>query len=96
MTKSILVSGSGFTRNKFNGNRIQTQLRNREKTSFVPFSQWCENNFISKRIGRQLLAKHLLIGQRLGGRWWVCANKDCLEELTDYLQVEELFFDANN
>lgn len=100
MTRSLLPSGSAFNGNKFSGYRIRSYLlddTNKPKTTnYVSLTQWCEGNFITKKIGRTLLKKKLLIGQRLYGQWWVCANLDCLSELLDYLGLEELFFDADN
>ena len=100
MDAPLLPSGSAFNYNKFNGNRIRSYLLDEEKkpktTNYVSLTDWCNNNFITKRIGRTLLTKRLLIGQRLYGQWWVCANLNCLEELLEYLGLEELFFDADN
>lgn len=90
------VSGSGFTTNTLNFSRPLTRIKSREKTNYVSLTVWCQNNFISKNIGRSLIKKKLLIAQRLHHQWWVCANPDCLEELLDYLGVEELNFDAEN
>ncbi len=62
----------------------------------MSLTAWCNNNFISKDIGRTLIEKKLLIAQRLYGQWWVCANLECIEELLDYLALDELYFDAAN
>jgi hypothetical protein len=43
-----------------------------------------------------LIAKKLLIAQRLYGQWWVRSNPACLEELLNYLGIEQLFFDASD
>lgn len=93
---SIYLSGSAFHRHRLNSNRPLTRLKDRDKTNYVSLTEWCRKNFISSKIGYGLIGKHLLIGQRLYGRWWVCANLDCLPELLDYLGLEELFFDASN
>jgi len=96
MDAPIRPSGSGFNINQFNGNRIKTSIENSNRTNYVSLTLWCQNNFISKRLGKTLLAKKLLIGQRLKGKWWVCANPECIEELLDYLGLDQLFFDATN
>lgn len=104
MDAPLSPSGSAF-----NGNTLQSKyplsslykyennsVVNREKTLYVSLTDWCNGNFISKDMGRKLIAKRLLIGQKLYGQWWVCANLECLEELLDYLGVEQLLFDAAN
>lgn len=96
MTRSIYISGSAFQDNDINNSRPLSSISNRQKTNYVSLTQWCQENFISKKIGRTLIKRKLLIGQRLWGRWWVCANPDCLDLLLDYLQVEKLLFDADN
>ena len=104
MNVPLNVSGSAFNGNTLQAHQIKSnlyeyqnqQIINQEKTNYVSLTEWCNRNFISKRIGRNLLAKHLLIGQKLFGQWWVCANQDCLLSLLDYLGVEQLIFDANN
>ena len=90
------ISGSAYNGNRIQGNRAISSLSGRNKTNYVPLTTWCQRNFISKRIGYTLLTKRLLIGQRLYGQWWVCANLDCLDQLLEYLGVEKLIFDANN
>lgn len=103
MDAPLFPSGSAFNGNAFNANRISSNLyeyrsgsiKNQEKTYFVSLTRWCNENFITKKVGRNLLAKNLLIGQRLYGQWWVCANRECLQQLLDYLNLDELFFDPN-
>ena len=90
------ISGSAFNQNKFKGYRIKSSLSGRNKTNYVSLTEWCEKNFISKDVGRKLLKKKLLIGQRFKGQWWVCANIECMENLLIYFDLPELFFDANN
>lgn len=97
-------SGSAFNGNPLQAKRVKSnlykeennQLVDIEKTNYASLTDWCNRNFISKDIAHTLLAKKLLIGQKLYGRWWVCANRECLIELLDYLNIEELFFDAEN
>ncbi|MEO0934207.1 MAG: hypothetical protein AAFY21_10780 [Cyanobacteria bacterium J06641_2] len=96
MDAPIRPSGSAFNNNKFNGNRIKGTITGRTVTNYITLTKWCKGNFISKKIGRTLLAKNLLIGIRHKGQWNVCANPDCLEELLDYIGLEELFIDAQN
>lgn len=102
MDKFIFKSGSAFNGTAFQGNYIKSCLPEKEqtycksKTYYVSLTEWCSKNFISKKMGRYLLRKNFLIGQRLYGKWWVCANKNCLQELLDYLMVDELLFDAPN
>ena len=68
----------------------------RDRTNVVSLSEWCEKNFISKRIGRKLIERKYLIGFRRHHVWWVCANPDCIDQLLEYLGVERLAFDADN
>lgn len=89
-------SGSAFNGNKLNNSRPVTKLKDRDINNYVSFTVWCKNNFITKDIGRNLIKKKLLIAQRLYGQWWVCANLDCLPELLDYLNLDKLYFDAEN
>lgn len=104
MDAPLLPSGSAFNGNTLQSNYIKSNLYkynnqvlvNEEITNYVSLTQWCNGNFISKDIGRTLIAKKLLIAQKLYGQWWVCANQECLQELLDYLGVEQLLFDANN
>lgn len=90
------ISGSAFNGNSLQANRPISIIIGREKTNYVSLSQWCRENFVSKRIGYILIKRKLLIGQRLWGQWWVCANPDCLVSLLEYLGVEVLLFDADN
>lgn len=90
------ASGSAFNGNQINSTHPLSRLKNREKTNYVSLTDWCKNNFISKNVGRNLIEKKLLIAQRLYGEWWVCANLECMEELLDYLNLDALYFDADN
>ena len=92
----LSVSGSAFNGNTTQGHHVISSLKNRQQTNYVSLSDWCEGNFITKRIGYTLIKRKLLIAQKLYGQWWVCANIDCLDELLDYLGLEQLYFDANN
>ena len=95
--RSIHWSGSGFHGNEINGSRPVTRIKDgRDKTNYVSLSEWCNRNFISRKVGRTLIKKKYLVAQRLFGKYWVCANLDCLEQLLEYLGLEELFFDAQN
>lgn len=87
--------------NAFNGDRLMTSrpmphLYHADKTNVVSLSDWCENNFITKNQGRTLLRRKLLVGFRRHHVWWVAANPDCINELLEYLGVDELAFDAIN
>lgn len=91
-------SGSAFNGNKLNSSHPLTTLKikDRDIVHYVSLTIWCNNNFISKKIGRNLIKKKLLIAQRLYGQWWVCANLLCLSQLLDYLGLDKLYFDAPN
>ncbi len=90
------ISGSAFNGNTIQGTRPYSVIQGQERTNYVSLTDWCQGNFISKWIGYELIKRKLLIGQRLYGQWWVCTNPDCLQELLEYLGVEELAFDADN
>src|SRR6056300_907531 len=90
------ISGSAFNGNTIQATRPISSLRGRSRTNYVSLTQWCQQNFVSKRIGYILIKRKLLIGQRIWGQWWVCANPDSLEDLLEYLGVEVLLFDVDN
>lgn len=92
----IEISGSAFNGSSLIATRPINALKNRSRTNYVSLAEWCDKNFITRRVGYSLIAKKLLIGQQLYGQWWVCANPDCLEELLDYLNLTALLFDADN
>lgn len=96
MSKSIYKSGSAFHDNDINNHRPLSRIKTRDKTSYVSLTVWCRENHVSKKVGRTLIKRKLLIGQRLLGRWWVCVNPNCYQDLLDYLGIEELLFDADN
>lgn len=93
---TIKISGAAFNGNSLMGTRPLNGIPGKEKTSYVSLTEWCSKNFISKKQGRNLIRKKLLVGQRLFGQWWVCSNPYCLDELLEYLGVEKLLFDADN
>jgi hypothetical protein len=92
----VKISGAAFNGNTLMGTRPLSQIPEKEKTRYVSLTEWCEGNFISKRQGRNLIKKKLLIAQRLYGQWWVCANPHCLDTLLEYLGITKLIFDADN
>lgn len=92
----IMLSGSAFMGNSIQATRPISAIRTSHLTNYVSLSEWCQKNFITKRVGYRLIAQKLLIGQKKYGRWWVCANPDCINELIDYLGIEQLQFDAEN
>ena len=51
---------------------------------------------ISGQVDYTLIKKKLLLGFRRHHVWWVAANPDCIEQLREYLGLEQLYFDANN
>ncbi len=96
MPKSIYFSGSAFQDNDINNTRPINRIKGRDRTNYVALTRWCRENNVSIKVGRTLIKRKLLIGTRLLGRWWVCANLDCYELLLDYLGVEAIIFDADN
>ncbi len=90
----IINGGSAFRVNNLNSSRPVARLTNSNKVQVVSLTEWCEKNFITKRVGRKLIKLKYLIAFRHKGQWWVTANPDCLKELLDYLGVEELAFDV--
>ncbi len=96
MSNSIYPSGYAFNGKKLTNYRLIAELKNREYTNYVSLTRWCKENFISKAIGRNLIKKRLLVAQKMHGQWWVCANLQCLDELLNYLGLDELYFDASN
>ena len=93
---TIKISGSAFQDHSINNRRPKSALSDRDNTKVVPLSEWCRQNFISVDIGYTLIKLKLLIGFRRHHVWWVCANPACIEQLLDYLGLEQLYFDADN
>ncbi|MDY6899982.1 MAG: hypothetical protein SWZ49_18170 [Cyanobacteriota bacterium] len=93
---TIKISGAAFNGNTVMATRPFSHIPGRTRTNYVSLTEWCSRNFISKKVGTSLIKKKLLIGLRRHHVWWVCANPNCLEELLEYLGINELFFDANN
>ena len=92
----ICLSGSAFNGNSLQATRPITSFSQRNKTNYVSLSDWCLGNNITKRVGYILIRRKLLIAQKLWGQWWVTSNPDCIEELLEYLDIEQLFFDVDN
>lgn len=84
----------------FNGNTTQAyhpipNLKDRDYLKVVTLTLWCERNFVTPRIGYKLIKLKYLIAFRRHGVWWVTANPECVEQLTEYLGVEKLLFDVS-
>ena len=94
----IINGGSAFCGNTIISTRPLARLPNLaiDKVRVVSLGDWCRYNFITKRVGRTLIKRKLLIGFRFGGQWWVTSNPSCIDELLEYLGVEKLLFDADN
>ena len=88
------ISGNAFNGDRLMATRPISHLPNTERTNVVSLVQWCTENFITLNQGRTLLKRKLLVGFRRHHVWWVAANPDCIEKLLEYLDVEELAFDA--
>lgn len=94
----IEVSGSAFMGNTIQATRPINQILDRNRTNYVSLTDFCRENYITKRLGYILIKRKLLIGQRIYGQWWVCSHPDpdCKQALLDYLGIEALLFDAEN
>lgn len=90
----IKIGGSAFCDNSLNATRPIGRIKNSNKVVVVSLTQWCSKNFITKRVGRTLIKKKYLVAFRFKGQWWVTANPDCLNELLEYLGIEELAFNV--
>lgn len=86
--------GSAFQNNLLNATHPRSSIEDRDSVFVVSLSEWCEKNFITKRTGRKLIKLKLLVAFRRHHIWWVAANPDCINALLEYLNLEELFFDA--
>lgn len=91
---TIINGGSAFRVNSLNSNHPVERINSSNKVRVVSLSEWCARNFISKRVGRTLIKKKLLIAFRQKHQWWVTANPDCIEQLLEYLGIEKLLFDV--
>jgi hypothetical protein len=83
-------SGSAFNGNYLQSFRIWSRDPNKEKLIFIPLTDFCKVNFISRNTGRTLIKKKLVIAKRCGGVWWVAQKDSCIEELKDFLDVNEI------
>ena len=92
----VCLSGSAFVGNSLQATRPMTSLKQQNLTNYVSLTEWCKKNFVSKYVGRKLIAKKFLVAQKLWGQWWVCVNRECEIELLEYLGLESLYFDAEN
>ena len=90
----IINGGSAFNGRGLICYRPLSYIQKRNKTYYVSLSEFCTRNFISRDTGYKLIKKRLLIGWRQKGQWWVTSNPDCIEQLLDYLGIDELLFDA--
>lgn len=91
---ALCLSGSAFVGSRINGTRPIPKIKQQNYLKIVSLSQWCEANFITKDTGYKLIEKKYLIAFRRHRVWWVTANPDCIEQLLEYLGIEELFFDV--
>ncbi len=94
--ETIKYGGSAFNGNALNANQPIGRVKDNDHIKVVRLSEWCSKNFISQDIGYTLLKLKLLIGFRRHHIWWVAANPYCIDELLEYLNLEQLFFDADN
>ena len=60
----------------------------------VSLKEWCDRNFITRRVGYKLIKLKYLTAFRRHGQWWVCANPNCIDQLIEYLGIEKLLFDV--
>lgn len=91
----IKNGGSAFRGNTRQAKRPLAALPDRDRTDVVRLADFCEGNFISRYQGYRAIEKRLLIGFRRYGNWWVRSNPECIEELLNYLGLDELLFDAS-
>lgn len=92
----IKISGSACYGNTLNSTRPIAFIEDKDKINVVKLSKWCSENFISARIGYRLIKLKYLLAFRRHHVWWVAANPACMEQLLEYLGLEELYFDADN
>ena len=86
--------GSAFVGNTTNAHHPIPRIKRQTHLNVVSLKEWCEGNFISRDTGYRLIKLKFLIAFRRYGQWWVTANPDCIEQLQEYLGVEQLLFDV--
>ena len=91
---TVKIGGSAFMGNSTQAHRPISRIDDSEQLYVVTLREWCDRNFITRKVGYRLIKVKYLIAFRRHGQWWVCANPDCIERLLEYLGVEELFFDV--
>jgi hypothetical protein len=92
----LKISGSAFVGNTINGTRPASYIKNQDYLNVVKLTDWCAGNFISIKIGYKLIKRKYLLAFRRHHIWWVASNPECLEELLEYLNLDGLYFDADN
>ena len=90
----VKIGGSAFMGNSTQAHRPLSRLSTQNYLAVVTLRQWCEGNFITRRIGYKLIKLKYLIAFRRHGQWWVTANPDCIEQLLEVLGQEKLLFDV--
>lgn len=90
----LKLGGSAFVGNRRMGTRPLPRIDEQDHVNVVSLKEWCDRNFISRDTGYRLIELKFLIAFRRHNYWWVASNSDCLPQLLEYLDVEELLFDA--
>lgn len=94
-TEFIVISGgSAFNGSLIQGTHPLTRIDRRDYVNVVSLALWCKRNFITRDIGYQLIKRKYLIAFRRHGQYWVCTNPKCINELLEFLGIEQLFFDV--
>lgn len=88
------IGGSAFIGNTTQAHRPKSQIKDQNNLKFVTLTFWCQQNFISRDMGYKLIKLKYLIAFRRHGQWWVTANPDCIEQITELLGVEKLLYDV--
>lgn len=91
-------NGAAFNGNHLMANRPKSQLIRDSNgnplkcTKYICLSDFCRLNYVTKRSCRSAIAKKYLIAIRYRGQWWVAIDPNCIDELKDYLGLEEIIF----
>ncbi len=91
-----MSNGAAFNGNRLMSTRPKSQLIRDSNgnllkcTKYISLSNFCRLNFVTKRTASSALAKKYLVGIRYKGQWWVAVDFECLEDLKDYLGLEDV------
>jgi hypothetical protein len=86
------MNGSAFNGNRRMSFRPRSTMDDRNFTQLIRLTDFCRLNHVSKWMAYRAIEKKLVIALKYRGQWWLDRDYNCLEELQEYLGVDELIF----